>query len=179
MRIQQRLLFLTLALTGLVGCTPTHVAPYLVEEPREHYSIVAVGSISAQDPLWNHYVPYVREGMIKRFRESEEFASVLVSEQPVLPDSCIIVTGVITDVEKGSMAARFLIGFGAGKSRVRGSFEVTDDNGEVLAQFSERETYSGGVGIGGADLVSIDQLIVRMGEETADAVIRWRNGEPL
>ena len=96
-----------------------------------------------------------------------------------LPPSSILLSGKITEVDKGSKALSFIIGFGAGKAHASGLFRIRDDSGDVLAKFESREAYSGGAGIGGVDLLDVDDLMQRLGEETANSVIRWSQGGSL
>jgi hypothetical protein len=74
-------------------------------------------------------------------------------------------------VDEGSAAARFIIGFGAGRAKARGIFEIHDSNGVALARFEAREAYSGGAGIGGASFVSMEQLLSKLGESTVKSVV--------
>ena len=101
---------------------------------------------------------------------------------PVTPGpahEAIVVSGKLTEIDKGSTAARWIIGFGAGRAIARGTFEIKDAGGATLARFESRKAYSGGAGIGGANLLDMDDLVRKLGEETANSLIRWSNGEPL
>jgi hypothetical protein len=84
-----------------------------------------------------------------------------------------VINGNVTEAEKGSAAARFLIGFGAGKAHVTAEFQILDSNGKQLAKFSVRKAYSGGIGIGGASFLDMDDLAKRLGEDTATTVVNW------
>ena len=68
---------------------------------------------------------------------------------------------------------------GAGRERVTGLFEIADASGAVLARFENAKAYSGGAGIGGFDMLDLDELMEKFGAETADAVVRWSKGQAL
>lgn len=169
---------LVIAIT-VSACTTTKIETMAVEPAKERHAAVAVGTIDTANPVWEHRLPYIREGMVRKFQESGEFATVLNSVETPLPESVAIVNGTLTELDEGSTAARFIIGFGAGRAKVGGRFQIAAADGTVLAEFTEREAYAGGAGIGGIDMLSIDQMMGRMGEEVAEAVIRWNRGEPL
>jgi hypothetical protein len=52
-------------------------------------------------------------------------------------------------------------------------FEVADQDGKVLTKFHSRKAYSGGAGIGGFDLVDMQDLARKLGEDTAESIVRW------
>jgi hypothetical protein len=91
----------------------------------------------------------------------------------------VLVTGQVTEVQKGNKALRLLVGFGAGAASASGVFELSDDDDTTLARFTSSKGYAGGAGIGGFDLVDIDDLMQQLGKETADTIIRWTKGESL
>ena len=96
-----------------------------------------------------------------------------------VPQSAILVTGRINSIDEGSAAARFLIGFGAGRAKARGTFAIHDAGNKSLAKFQTWESYSGGAGIGGMDMVQMEEILERLGRETAKTVVRWSQGKDL
>ncbi len=74
---------------------------------------------------------------------------------------------------------RWLIGFGAGSAHASGSFKLSGADGATLASFESRKAYAGGIGLGGLDLVDIDELMEKLGEETGKSIGRWVRGEDL
>ncbi|MFZ0692760.1 MAG: hypothetical protein WAN51_01165 [Alphaproteobacteria bacterium] len=48
-----------------------------------------------------------------------------------------------------------------------------------MTSFQTEKGYSGGAGIGGFDLVDMNDLAGKLGEETADVVGRWSKGQKL
>lgn len=167
------------ALLIITGCTTTTITPAVVTEPPQTYSTVAVGKITLKGELWQNLVPHFRQGMLTAFRESEAFANTVTLGEGTPPPGAIIVSGEIDQVDEGNAAARAIIGFGAGRAKARGNFEIRDANGVELARFEARQAYSGGAGIGGFSLVSMEQLLTKLGGATAGTVIRWSKGEPL
>ena len=167
------------ALLIVTGCTTTTITPELVTKPPQTYSTVAIGEITMKGELWHNLIPHFKQGMLTKLKESNVFAKTVALDAGSIPQDAIIVSGEINEVNEGSAAARFIIGFGAGRARAQGNFQIHDTNGEALARFGAREAYSGGAGIGGATFVSMEQLLSKLGESTAGSVIRWSKGEPL
>jgi hypothetical protein len=96
-----------------------------------------------------------------------------------MPDSAVLVTGNITEIDKGNLALRWLVGFGAGKAQVSGAFEIRDSGGQALAKLKASESYLGGAGIGGAGFLDMEDLMRRFGETMADKITMWSRGEKL
>ncbi len=95
-----------------------------------------------------------------------------------LPASAIQLQGNITEVEKGSAAARFWVGMGAGQQRALGDFALCDAVGANLTSFEARKSYLGGTGIGGMDMLKLEDLVDQLGQLVAETTDRWlRNGK--
>jgi uncharacterized protein DUF4410 len=164
----------------ICACTTTTISPQFANAPGKQFDAAAVGDITATDKLWDGLIPYFRRGFRDQLSKDKSFASV--SEDPPtapIAASMLVVSGTITEIDRGSAAARFIIGFGAGRAIARGTFEIHDADGQVLARFESRKSYSGGAGIGGADMVSMEGLVQQLGAETANVVTRWRKGQRL
>ena len=169
-----------LVFSGLVSsCTSTIITPQVVQPAPRHYQTLAVGDIWAADTLWEGRLPFLRRALTERLREKGAFVEILDPAPDVLPPQTVLVTGQVTDVQKGNKALRLLIGFGAGAASAAGVFELSDDDGTTLARFASSKAYAGGAGIGGFDLVDMDDLMQQLGKETADTIIRWTKGESL
>ena len=169
------------AIVVLLGaCTTTTITPELVQPaPEQKIDTVVVAELTSEDELLELYIPHLRQGLVARLREAEDFRAVIVGSASPAPPAAIVVSGKLTEIDKGSTAARWIIGFGAGRAIARGTFEIKDAGGATLARFESRKAYSGGAGIGGANLLDMDDLVRKLGEETANSLIRWSNGEPL
>ncbi len=164
----------------LGACTTTTITPELVRPaPEQKIDTVVVADLTSEDELLDLYIPHLREGLVARLREAGDFSEVIVGSASPAPPAAIVVSGKLTEIDKGSTAARWIIGFGAGRAIARASFEIKDTGGATLARFESRKAYSGGAGIGGANFLDMEDLVRKLGEETANSLIRWSNGEPL
>ena len=140
---------------------------------------MAIGEITAADPSWELRLPFMRDALVEQLRSDEFFTRVLDPAPETLPADAVLLTGEVTEVEKGNRTLRWLIGFGAGSAHAIGNFELSGDDGATLASFESRKAYAGGFGIGGLDLVDIDELMEKLGEETGKSIGRWARGEDL
>jgi hypothetical protein len=157
----------------LAGCTGTTVRPNNTQRvvPKT-YTVVLVGEITANDELWRTYSIEARRQFISELGASQAFGRISDSGPPV-GDNVVVVTGRITEVDKGSTAARMIVGFGAGRAHITADFELKDSSGASLGTFSVRKTYAGGVGIGGAGLLDMDDLAQKLGNDAADSLADW------
>ncbi len=167
---------------ALAGCTTTTIESQVMQKPAGTYDAVVVGDLKIEGELWQHLLPHFRHGMVQKLRESKAFGKVLVAKKNlslVVPPSSVVVSGRITKIDKGSAAARILIGFGAGRAKARGEFTIRDSAGNTLVKFGAEESYAGGAGIGGWNMVEMEELVERLGASTAETVARWSKGEDL
>jgi hypothetical protein len=95
------------------------------------------------------------------------------------PSTAIVLTGAITEIEKGSASARFWVGMGAGQQRVQGNFAVNAADGTKLTAFSARKSYLGGQGIGGWDMMKLEDLMDQLGQLVAETTDKWLRGEKI
>ncbi len=95
------------------------------------------------------------------------------------PPGAIILEGTITEVEKGSAAARFWVGMGAGQQRALGEFAVLSPEGTKLVTFIARKSYLGGTGIGGGDMMKVEDLVGQLGQLVAETTDKWLRGEKI
>jgi hypothetical protein len=165
------------ALLLVAGCTFTTIESEQVTKPKETYTTVVLGDIAVPDEAPQAYVPLFRQGFTRE-AQALKFA-VVDSPKGAPPPSSIVLSGRLTDFDKGSQVARLLVGFGAGAARVRGDFEIRDAKGVVLAKFEAGKSYSGGTGLGGIDMMGMGRLMEKFGQETARTVWRWSKGESL
>lgn len=181
MRHSKTIGYASVLVVGLLfgGCTTTTIKPELVAPPAEPYSRVAVGKITAADALWEGRLPFLRRGLVEQLSQDGHFTEILDPAPEQLAPGTVLITGRVTEVEKGNRALRAIIGFGAGRSYASGLFRLYDDDGTELAKFQSRKAYSGGIGIGGWDLLDMDELMEKLGKETGESVGRWVRGEGL
>ena len=177
MKALRRLSAATLLLTGAIalsGCTGTTVKPSLThQDARKTYSTVAVGRIAASDELWHNYTVEIQRELAAELIASKAFSQVLDSMPTAPPADALTVSGRITEVEKGSAAARWIVGFGAGRAHMTAEFELKDASGNQLGTYSVRKTYAGGAGIGGAGFLDMDDLASKLGKAAADSLAEW------
>ncbi|HXQ67571.1 MAG TPA: DUF4410 domain-containing protein [Alphaproteobacteria bacterium] len=178
LRIARRAIVLA-SLALVAACTTTTITPQAAQKPAQHYTIVELGSVEPTDKTWVGEALHFRKGFVDRLRELKAFDTVNDPADGSPPPEAIVVSGAITQVDKGSKVVRWLIGFGAGRARVEGEFQITDAGGTVLAKFGNAKAYSGGYGFGGLDLLDIDDIMEKFGADTADAVVRWSQGKPV
>ena len=103
--------------------------------------------------------------------------SVLAAGAPP-PADAIVVDGKFTEMDPGSRAKRYFVGFGAGKSGVMVEGSVKASDGTVLATFRQRRV--GVMGVGGGD--SMEKLVddtKAIGEDIAKFLSAWATGKKL
>lgn len=151
--------------------------------PAERPTVLVLGGVQITDANLTAtdmevYRLKFQEGVEGWFSKTNTFRSVVVGSTNITPNS-IILSGTITEVNKGSQAARLLVGMGAGQERIQGEFEIKDAGGQSLIRFTERKSYLGGLGIGGGDFLSMDELTFRYGEAVAESISNWLHGKKL
>jgi hypothetical protein len=164
---------------GMAGCTVKRINPQVYTPPAQPYSGVALGQIGIYDYPYDYLVPYFRRGFVETIRQKQEFGTVEDPAPVPLPESSLLLTGKITEVNEGNEALRWIVGMGAGKAIVKGTFVISDASGRTLYQFEANESYSGGAGIGGASLIEIEGLVKAFGRTIAMRTIQWSKGEAL
>ena len=174
-----RLVPVVVFMVMLGACTTTTITPELVQPAQENIDAVVITDITTDNELWELYLPHMRHGLVTKLQESGAFEKVIVGSSEPAPPSSVTVSGKLTEIDKGSTAARWIIGFGAGRAKAKGTFEIKDPAGMVLVKFESWKAYSGGAGIGGANLLDMDDLAQQLGQETAGSIVRWTRGEPL
>jgi len=159
------------------------VKPELNLVPPEKYTTFVLGEIKGEikveDTTWEALQPHFRKGVVQWLNEKKGFETVLETPPATPVGSAITLSGTITEVDKGSVALRALIGMGAGQAKVKGVFEIKDSSGKTLAKFAGRESFLGGLGIGGWHFVTTEDLMKRFGETVAETTLKWSRGEPI
>ena len=166
-----------LVLAGVLmvtGCTGTTVKPSMTQQDAARtYSAVAIGDIAASDELWHAYAIELRRELANQLVVARAFSQVLDPAPTPLPADVLLISGRLTEVDKGSTAARWIVGFGAGRAHMTGEFQLKDTTGAQIGAYSVRKTYSGGAGIGGANLLDMDDLAKKLGAAAADSLAGW------
>jgi hypothetical protein len=95
-----------------------------------------------------------------------------------VPPEAIVVEGKFLKIDPGSRAARYFVGFGAGKSTVQVEGIVKDGTGKTLAEFSQRRF--GAMGVGGGDsLEKLTSDAKSIGKDIAEFLDAWARGKSL
>ena len=175
MKLRSKLTAFLLAGTlGLTGCTGTTVRPSMThQDVVKTYSTVVIGDVAAPDELWHAYAVEVRRELATQLIAAKAFSQVLDPAPATLPADAVLISGRITEVEKGSAAARWIVGFGAGRAHITGEFQLRDNTGAQIGTYSVRKTYAGGAGIGGAGFLDMDDLAKKLGDASADSLDGW------
>jgi hypothetical protein len=119
------------------------------------------------------------ERFVAKLKEFGPFTDVAVLDpQATPPMDALVIEGKFTELDPGSRAKRYLVGFGSGKSgtTVEGSVKAAD--GTLLATFEQRRI--GVMGMGGGD--SLGKLVSdtkSIGEDLAKFMSAWGKGGKL
>lgn len=114
-----------------------------------------------------------------RLKELGPFTTVSALAAGTSPAAdALLVDGKFTEIDPGSRAKRYLVGFGAGKSGVTVQGAVKSADGKVLATFQQRRV--GVMGVAGGN--SMDKLTSDtrdIGEDIAKFLHAWATGKKL
>lgn len=180
-RACQRALGATLLLLT-AACTTVEVTPQALQAPTHTYRTVVLARVGSQDPAFTYVEPFFREGFVRRLNELKAFESVSdasasqAAASPTSPDA-ILVTAILTNVDKGDAVVRFFVGMGAGRARAAAQLDIQGADGKSLGRFEARKAYSGGIGIGGGPLMGIEGLTTQLGEQAAQSLVDWSQGK--
>jgi hypothetical protein len=94
------------------------------------------------------------------------------------PENALVIEGRFIELDPGSRAARYVVGFGAGKSAVSVSGTVKDSAGTVLATFVQRRVGSAGA-FGGNSVDKMSEDCRNIGEDLAKFLSAWANKKKL
>ncbi len=184
-KIQSALLLAaTAALTGCVS-TFKEVKPLTGgPPPKERPSILALGELRISDariaePEQKLLVGAFQLGVEKWCVEHKTFEVRTDLRGTNVPANAIVLNGNVTEVEKGSASARFWVGMGAGQARVQGDFAIHAADGAKLQGFTARKSYLGGSGIGGWDMMKMEELVGQLGQLVAESTDKWLRGVKL
>ncbi len=164
----------------VAGCTFSGVKPLLVGAPPKNApTTLILGEIRVPDPQWESTKLHFRRSVSDWYTRNGGFQSVL-TEPPAAPGpDSITLSGTIIEIDKGSTALRFFVGMGAGQAQVKGAFQILGPDGSVLTEFTARESYLGGAGIGGAGFLEMDDLVRRFAAPVAETTRKWARGEAI
>ncbi len=152
--------------------------------PKDRPSTLALGQLKITDarltdPEQKVMAHAFQLGVEKWCAEHKAFDVVKDIPMTNVPAAALVVSGTITEVEKGSAAARFWVGMGAGQERAQGEFSLQSPDGTKLMAFVARKSYLGGSGIGGWDMMKLEDLLDQLGQLVAETTDKWLRGAKL
>jgi len=140
-----------------------------VKKLREYETLeIANFLVRSEEPLKpEHLYPFFQD-LAKGLEKRTEFRRFVTAytrpisgkwvESNDSQESTLVLSGVITEYEGGSRAKRYLVGFGAGKTRAYCLFRLVDkETGEVVFERMENGSVSMGV-FGGTDSGAMSEL---------------------
>lgn len=152
--------------------------------PKDRPSAIALGELKITDARLTSQEQKVMThafqlGLEKWCAEHKSLDLLDQIDATNVPPTALILRGSITEVEKGSAAARFWVGMGAGQERAQGEFSLHSPDGTQLTTFVARKSYLGGSGIGGWDMMKLEDLLDKLGQLVAETTDKWLRGEKL
>jgi hypothetical protein len=152
--------------------------------PKDKPSALALGDLKITDDRLTDQQRKImahafRLGVEKWCAEHKSLDVVEEMNPTNVPPTALMLRGTITEVEKGSAAARFWVGMGAGQERTQGEFSLHSSDGTKLTTFIARKSYLGGSGIGGWDMLKLEDLLDQLGQLVAETTDKWLRGEKL
>jgi hypothetical protein len=119
------------------------------------------------------------ERLAAKLKELGPFTDVtIITKDDTVPEGAVVVEGSFTELDPGSRAKRYFVGFGSGKSAITVKGTVKSADGAVLATFQHRRI--GVMGMGGGD--SLGKLVSdtkNLGEDVAKFMSAWASGKKL
>lgn len=164
---------LLVALAWLAGCAATWVEKVTPGEPPATPSAVYVEAVRAGDELWQSHAIRMRRALTAELRRLNGFPEVFDTLPESPPAGLLIVSAALTELDKGNVAARWLIGFGAGRARTAADIALLDDSRQSVARFTVAKTYAGGSGLGGANFLDVDDLVDQLGVAAGTSITNW------
>jgi hypothetical protein len=162
------------------ACTPTTITSQIATPAPtdlQSFHVVSVGAVDASDPQFAYLGAPFRQAFADKLRELRAFDTV--NDNPATPPDpgAFVVTATLTEIGKGNAAVRLLIGFGAGHEYVTAHLVIKNADGNTVGAFDVHKVYAGGVGIGGASFVDIDDLVKKVGAQSAVSLVDWSRGK--
>jgi uncharacterized protein DUF4410 len=118
------------------------------------------------------------EEFVAKLKETKTFPEVSVLDGGAAPAGALLVEGKFTEMDPGSRAKRYLVGFGSGKSGVTAEGSVKTADGTLLATFTQRRI--GVMGVAGGDsMKKLEGDTKNIGEDLARFLSAWATGKKL
>lgn len=153
-----------------------------VQKPQEA-RVLVLGEITSGQRDWEQLEPAFRKQFMKYITERKIFDTAL--DCSVAKCTPLIMVGKVTALDEGNKALRAVVGFGAGKAKLKGQFEIRDTKGATLLRFESQGAEYGGVGvllgvpgvIGGYS--NLEPMINAFAINVAHTVMLWSKGEAI
>jgi hypothetical protein len=123
---------------------------------------------------------YLAEALIAKLKDEGGFkgGTAGTADAPPAEANTLIVEGQFTELDPGSRAKRYFVGFGAGKAAVTVKGTIKDGSGKLLATFTQRRV--GSMGVAGGDSVKkMTSDCKSIGEDIAKFLSAWAKGKKL
>jgi hypothetical protein len=119
------------------------------------------------------------EEFVVKLKDSGTFTDVAVlTSDAAVPADAILVSGKFIEMDPGSRAKRYFVGFGAGKSGVTVEGSVKGPDGAMLATFKQRRI--GVMGVAGGDSMGkLRSDAKNIAEDIAKFLSAWATGKKL
>jgi Domain of unknown function (DUF4410) len=140
---------------------------------------LVVDRVDAADPQWERLTRIYRRALVRHLRESGAFAAVEWPAPAQLNGDELVLSGTVLTVDEGNELVRFAIGFGAGDPTLASRIVVTDAAGRPLVDFEQSSLFAAEGGGSHFNPIDMDDEMDAFAKETAEAVVRWRQGGTL
>jgi uncharacterized protein DUF4410 len=115
---------------------------------------------------------------VAKLKEMKTFSDVSVLDGGAAPAGALVVEGKFKEMDPGSRAKRYFVGFGSGKSGVTAEGSIKAADGTLLATFTQRRV--GVMGVAGGDSMKKLEADTRnIGEDLAKFLSAWASGKKL
>lgn len=106
------------------------------------------------------------------------FKDVREDDGSPLPEGALVIEGRFTQIDPGSKAKRYWVGFGAGRSGTEVEGSVLDAQGSVLATFKQKRIAVMGA-FGGDYVAKMTSDCRSIGQDIAEFLDAWADGRSL
>lgn len=174
-------LLLGCSMAAVVGCSNVTIDKEVAPSPPPPTHLLIVGAIGTPDPAATRAVRRFRRELTQALCDAVPGAVEVSTRMPApLPADALVITGRFATIDAGSELTRLLIGFGAGRPTIEGTFEVVDATGKPLLRFDQDVHSSDGRGWNAHwDPYDPDSGIDAFAAETAEIIADWYHGEDL
>lgn len=122
--------------------------------------------------------PMLAQQFVSKLRELGPFSDVTAIAPDAAGGDALLVDGKFIEMDPGSRAKRYFVGFGAGKSGVTVEGSVKAADGSLLATFKQRRIGTMGA-FGGDSMAKLVGDTKDIGEDLAKFLSTWANGKKL